>query len=1007
MKRLLITVILGVGLAFMANNTVRADEAADKAAAAVKAFIDGLKICTPTDEDSLLKILDINNATTKSCWSKDAAGKDQVRVILLDLSDVDNGSNTKKPLVIHLSKPLVLPDGATLIQYGDKIPPAQFIVNFPEKATPDYDCAITIKNRARIGALTDDKNNVTAAGTISLTPGVPTPDQVLHKKTAVCIKGSNNILVGLTIDKNDSSGFVNGIVIDGQSNILTAKITTISTGITINGPQNGVAGATITTGTAGIIINSGGDAIKKIQPNIVTGNTIHTNDGCLKDSAGKCTSYAPSEGGIIININNNLIANNTLKPGAPIFFSYDATQTPIVPVMPIEAAANVLKLNGLSKDDASASNYQELYLGLMGQKDLPYCPTDIKIGNVSYTYIYIQTSKGPVVACADGSSAKPICPALNVQNECACPGNLIMSATKQCGCAAGYIMSSSDLKTASCVLPETCLAPNTIKNDQCVANQASTPVKSCTGTYNIRQLDGSCGNSCGANQVQSNSLSQLICACATGYTAANNACIANKPLDLNASAVNAGGGGGNCSLNPNATTHYGAIIMILLIPLLLSIFAIRSRILTAMAITTMLLLGAQVSDAAVCTVTTHDELITAIGKSVKDCESSVFLGMRVIEIQNDITLTKELALPDNTRLTGKTIPGTQVKLIKGFNEKAQPFTVKLGNNSFLGNLDIQNPENMASTDSTVIVYVGGNNTSIARNTITGSATIGVMVGYIATWSNYNAVIQNNIAVHQGTALVVNGFNNIVIGNLVNSLTGSAIIGKNGILIMDWPQLSVSNNSLRWSADGFGILFSKNMYGATMPIGLAANIIINNSFPLTLSNPNNSLVASATNFAEVYGKPFSSLPICADKSTAPYYDDGVCRSPVVAKTCPPSQLLLPTGQCGCVEGTSLDTELKVCVKIVVKTVEKILETVSNPVSEKPIVPHDDNAAATNTDTSSSSTSTKDSASDSTVNPNPAGGCSLVPHASNPGQLNTILALLLLGMLAARACRSSKN
>jgi len=296
-------------------------------------------------------------------------------------------------------------------------------------------------------------------------------------------------------------------------------------------------------------------------------------------------------------------------------------------------------------------------------------------------------------------------------------------------------------------------------------------------------------------------------------------------------------------------------------------------------------------------------------------------------VQNDFDLAVAVELPDKTRLYGKKVnPGDPlVKLTATFNLDSF-YTIKMGSDSALLNLNIDNTQPNTPL-STIIVLALGNNNIIANNEISGSASIGVMLGYVGVYANYNAVLGNLITADGGVGIAVSGFNNIINKNNINGIAGT-LVGKTGILLIEWPQLSVSNNTLRAAPGGFALQFAKNIYGAPMPIGMAANLLTNNSFPIQFTNPNDpNSVLKTSNFEVFYGMSVGDLPTCDGKTASPYYDDGTCKSAAVANansSCPASQIKLADGSCGCVDGTSLDPDLKVCVKTIEKTVEKIVE-----------------------------------------------------------------------------------
>lgn len=345
---------------------------------------------------------------------------------------------------------------------------------------------------------------------------------------------------------------------------------------------------------------------------------------------------------------------------------------------------------------------------------------------------------------------------------------------------------------------------------------------------------------------------------------------------------------------------------------------------------TLLTLLSVTSHAAACKVEIPFELMLALTKPIADCADPKFPGMRTIEVIKPISVGSAINLPDNTRLAGVNDPYSPKVEIKGEVDSQMGYLIKLGNTSQLTNLNITNTPAADTTPPIAIVAVAGNNNTIALNRIAGSASIGIMVGYINLYPNFIAIVSNEIAVNQGIGIFLNGFKNIVMGNKINQEPGSAIVGKVGILITEWPQIAVSQNVLRGAPDGNALQFAKPLVGDLIPIGMAANIMMVNNFPQQFVK-GSSTPLTPTNFKEIFGKEPTDMPSCPkDANNQPYTLDGACKQVVATKACAPSLLLLPSGECGCVAGTSLDPLLNVCIKVVETVIEKIIE---KPVTEE--------------------------------------------------------------------------
>ncbi len=565
-----------------------------------QAQVDTLKKCTPTDEASLLKILD-KTQSDPSCWTKDAYGKDQVIVYLLDLSDVGNDSVTKNPLKISLTKTLVLPDGAILTQLGGLVPPAQFTADFVDPNSNE--CAVVVGNRTEIGILVDKVNpkNTIAAGKLSILPGIPTdPTAFPHKITAMCIKGSQNAIASLTVGTNNNHSFINGIIIDGKSNFIALS--------------------TLTTLTNGIVLKQGGqydtnpkDKIDdSIPPNIIAQNTITTvNDNCVGMKNGQCTGYLKTGGIVIDSKELNSFFENTLTKGTNVYFGYDDTTDPITPYWKMEEAANALTLNKLPVDN-TRSNYVELYQKL-SEKDLPECPA-VTLDNINVRYQYFLShvpdgnggftdkydlaciatkvpncpslkyqyflAHKPVgngnfigqyqIVCADGSTINPACPAVNkVTGKCAC-------ADAVCGdksCPAGTKLSDGNIcipDKASNSCPDGFID----STGKCSTGKADPSKNQLCGTGNYILLGGKCGTSCGKNQFALNGK----CQCLVGYMAdpsdtAN--CITDPSFNASLPPTS-GSGGGSCTLSTTATAA-SPVAAFLIVIALTGLSALRLR----------------------------------------------------------------------------------------------------------------------------------------------------------------------------------------------------------------------------------------------------------------------------------------------------------------------------------------------------------------------------------------------------------------------------------------------
>lgn len=345
---------------------------------------------------------------------------------------------------------------------------------------------------------------------------------------------------------------------------------------------------------------------------------------------------------------------------------------------------------------------------------------------------------------------------------------------------------------------------------------------------------------------------------------------------------------------------------------------------------TLLTLLSVTSHAAACKVELPFALMLALTKPIADCADPKFPGMRTIEVIKDISVGTTINLPDNTRLAGVNDPYSPKVALKGEIDSQLGYLIKMGNSSQLANLNITNTPAADATPPFAIVAVAGNNNTIALNRIAGSASIGIMVGFSNIYPTFNAIVSNEIAADKGLGIFLNGFKNIVMGNKINREPGNTIVGKVGILITEWPQITVSQNILGGAPDGNALQFAKPSVGELMPIGMAANIMMVNYFPEQFVT-GSSTPLTPTNFKEIFGKEPKDMPSCPkDANNQPYTLDGACKQVVATKSCPPSQLLLPSGECGCVAGTSLDPQLNVCIKVVETVIEKIIE---KPVTEE--------------------------------------------------------------------------
>lgn len=418
------------------------------------------KKCTPTSEQSLLDLLD--KAKSPDCWVKDP--KDGIVKGTINLSDFTDPMNSKG-VTITLTKPLVIPDHVSFVSYGlvvggligNKVPetPARFTFELNPSNIPT--CAMTITNNVTFAT------SVENAGTVNLEiiPGKVADKEFLHKDTALCIKGNNNIILGLTIGNDADHYFVNGITIDGKANLIgKTKITSLFIGILINqggdktNKANMIVENTITTHTNGIVV--------KKEGNLVHQNTITTKDSncaAVDATSQECIHYNPF-GGIVldapIDTYGNIITSNSLtKPNTNMYFGYSdcetykeengvktCTKPAINPYLSMEGAANVLTLNKLPTDNLR-SNYIELYGVILG-KSLPDCPNTVKIGilEIKYKYIYNpKDPKNPTVVCADyKDKIYPACPTLSkLTGECAC------TSDKVCSCPAGTKIADGNI----------------------------------------------------------------------------------------------------------------------------------------------------------------------------------------------------------------------------------------------------------------------------------------------------------------------------------------------------------------------------------------------------------------------------------------------------------------------------------------------------------------------------------------------------------------------------------
>lgn len=406
----------------------------------------------------------------------------------------------------------------------------------------------------------------------------------------------------------------------------------------------------------------------------------------------------------------------------------------------------------------------------------------------------------------------------------------------------------------------------------------------------------------------------------------------------------------------------------------------------------LLTLVPALSEAAACNVTTQFELLQALNKPITDCADPKFQGLRSIEVTKDIAISTPLNLPDNTRLVGIVSDPYSPKVkIKGGIDNQSGYLIMMNNKSVLGSLDITNTLPDGATPAWAIIFVNGNNNIIGLNRITGAAAIGISAGLMTTYSSFNAIVGNEIAVDKGVGILLSGFKNTVIENKINLEPGSSIIGKTGILIMEWPQFVIALNALGSAPDGYGMQFAKPLIGDQIPIGMAANIMMVNKFPQQFATKDSSTPLTPTNFKEAFGKEPKDMPNCPkDANNQPYTLDGLCKQVVATKACPPSQVVLAGGDCGCVEGTALDAQLNVCVKTVEKTVDKVVEKVveKEVIVEKPT----------------------DISKDNKIVASPAGGsggCSLVPGQAASALTPVGVFLMTIGMTGLAAYRSSSK
>lgn len=183
-----------------------------------------------------------------------------------------------------------------------------------------------------------------------------------------------------------------------------------------------------------------------------------------------------------------------------------------------------------------------------------------------------KTSK--LYVCPDGKqvyhSSDCGCPA---NAPCACPaGSSFDAKTKMCItaaqdslCPVGAKKCVDKTNTLTCVAPlvlDTAGKCSPLTDISKEKDKTKTSKEVCTAPNDIRQIDNSCGKTCGANQAQKNYFGENRCTCATGYIHSNAACVADPALNTSLSGSDVGGGG-SCSLNPAVTGNTGILKLLI------------------------------------------------------------------------------------------------------------------------------------------------------------------------------------------------------------------------------------------------------------------------------------------------------------------------------------------------------------------------------------------------------------------------------------------------------------
>lgn len=423
---------------------------------------------------------------------------------------------------------------------------------------------------------------------------------------------------------------------------------------------------------------------------------------------------------------------------------------------------------------------------------------------------------------------------------------------------------------------------------------------------------------------------------------------------------------------------------------------------------------------AICMVDTEENLrktmqsVTSGATTAANCPDPTLDKYTYFEITADIKLTKPLSIPAFVHLKGN-VSGNTAKITAEYESiKAMDGLTCIlrieGDQVILESVQIDANTYVPTISNTNVTDTGicmkANNGKLDGVTITNAATsapdgfiTGVIDGVMMI-GDHNIIEKSFITTkHDGIH---------VEGNSCQISTTQVVATKLGVRAVGTDP-NVFDNTL---SGELGLAFSVFKY---IPIGQAANLFLLNTVKNTDPNSENN----PASFQKIYGQPLDSLPSCGEctdpagkKIKILYGDDGTCKP--AADGC-----FQPMGKMvGSLPGYY--TKLADAQK---------LETIHTPMfftaGDQPVhIIKQENmyiAQMAPADTTATTVEEKnaapppqwDSKSLSNIKPyvtnsqEMGGGCSLNPTAATSHELNTILALLLCAMVAARACHSSKS